>query len=341
MINPLANLYNTGSSNFPTKTTTPSNIPQMQAGSLPSSGEDPYLTKTAGAPPASPIFSGGNVPPPPTLPADPATPENDLYAKYRDPKTGEVMTPEEYAVYLGNKAPKGTGQIPNYAGDAMTKPGESSEDLIKRATALNNARNAIATGTADPYGVGSQSGIAYSPSELKAIESAYAGVYDPALNDVFARLRDRKSEEDKLTAREERVFATNESIRQWQATTGSKKSGGGGGSGSGDTKFTQTQINKGAGIAGMSINAFADLDDEVKNFYYNSPVSKALDLPMNEVFSDYYDQVSAGDFEAQEMVDLINSSNLSQIVKMHAISLIPVYKEDPDEGIDWFWKSKW
>lgn len=118
------------------------------------------------------------------------------YDKYKDPKTGEIMTPEQYAIYLGNKVPKGNGEITNYAGDALTNPDKTAEELTSTATDLNNSRNDIATGTTDPYKVGNQSGVAYSPTELKAIESAYAGVYDPALKDVFARL-DEKQAADK------------------------------------------------------------------------------------------------------------------------------------------------
>jgi len=67
---------------------------------------------------------------------------------------------------------------------------------------MNNTRNDIATGTTDPYKVGNQSGIAYSPQELKAIENAYAGIYDPAINDVFSRLKEREDEEKARQAQE-------------------------------------------------------------------------------------------------------------------------------------------
>ena len=148
----------------------------------------------------------------------------DIYAKYRDPKTGEVMSPEEYALYLGNKVPK---QIPGYAGDAVTNPNQSASELTSSATRLNNSRNDIATGTTDPYKVGNKSGIAYSPEQLKAIESAYAGIYDPALEDVFTRLREKKTEDDRIEARaasrEATTFSTDEAIRRYNATTGANK----------------------------------------------------------------------------------------------------------------------
>lgn len=133
------------------------------------------------------------------------------YDKYRDPKTGEIMTPEEYAIYLGNKIPKGNGEIANYAGDALTNPNQSAAELTERATNLNISRNDIATGTTDPYGVGNTSGIAYSPAELKAIESAYAGVYDPALNDVFARLKEKQAADaEEIAAKQEEAKVVRE-----------------------------------------------------------------------------------------------------------------------------------
>jgi len=151
------------------------------------------------------------------------TPEKDLYAKYRDPKTGEVMSPEEYAIYLGNKVPKG-GDVNTYAGDALTNPDQTSNELTSSATKLNNARNDIAVGETDPYKVANKSGIAYTPAQLKAIESAYAGVYDPALEDVFTRLREKKVEDDKAEARDLIKFKTNEDIRKYNATTAANKS---------------------------------------------------------------------------------------------------------------------
>jgi len=158
----------------------------------------------------APVFTGRattpQAPQAPVAPVAPAqtTPEpvaNNFYDKYKDPKTGEIMSPQEYAVYLGNKVPKGTGQISNYAGDAMTNPNQTSAELTGRATDLNNARNDIATGTTDPYGVASKSGIAYSPTQLKAIENAYAGIYDPVLNDVFSRLADKEATDKEALVR--------------------------------------------------------------------------------------------------------------------------------------------
>jgi hypothetical protein len=152
----------------------------------------------------SPVNPAYNVQvPPPAAPAptrQPAPapvqqPTVDYYAKYRDPKTGKVMTPQEWAVYLGNKVPKGGLDVQNYAAGAIANPDQTKEQLNRSAYGMNNARNDIATGTTDPYKAGNKSGIAYSPAELSAIEKAYAGIYDPALSDVFSKLDTKAKQE--------------------------------------------------------------------------------------------------------------------------------------------------
>jgi hypothetical protein len=87
------------------------------------------------------------------------------------------------------------GSIPNYAGNTATQAPQTESQLISTATDLNNQRNDIASGATDPYSVASKSGIAYSPSEMTAIEKAYAGIYDPALKDVQTKL-DAKQKQD-------------------------------------------------------------------------------------------------------------------------------------------------
>lgn len=119
------------------------------------------------------------------------------YSKYTDPTTGKVMSPQEYADFLAKRVTGGS--IPNYAGNALTQGPQTTAQLTSTATDLNNQANDIATGTTDPYKAASKSGIAYSPSELSAIEKAYAGIYDPALKDVFAKL-DAKQKQDQADA---------------------------------------------------------------------------------------------------------------------------------------------
>lgn len=271
----------------------------------------------------APIFAGAKAPVKPTG----VTPVAGVnYDKYRDPKTGEIMTPQQYAVYLGNKVPKGNGEITNYAGDAMMNPNESAADLTKRATNLNNSRNDIATGTTDPYGVGNKSGIAYSPAELRAIEKAYAGVYDPALNDVFARLKTKQEEDkaaaDRVAAREDRVFATNEAIRQWKATTGTK----GGSSGSTVDLFTDTQLNTAARNAGISTKAVRDMDPDLVNFFISPPKALGFNkksVPYPEALQSWITAVEDGKADAQEVKDLITDSSATPEVKTYYINMVP------------------
>lgn len=123
----------------------------------------------------------------------PQQPAGVDYSKYTDPVTGKVMSPQEYAEFMARRVTGGS--VPNYAGDSMTKGPQTTAQLTSTATDLNNQRNDIAVGATDPYKAASQSGIAYSPTELAAIEKAYAGIYDPAIKDVYAKL-DKKAKED-------------------------------------------------------------------------------------------------------------------------------------------------
>jgi len=334
--NPLANIFNSPLSFKTGGQTTPAFIGQpaveTKTQTLPYGGGTFNPSGGAEIKP-TPIFSGAAAAAPAVAPA---TEQVDLYEKYRDPKTGEIMTPEEYAIYLADRVPKGSGQIPNYAGDAMTNPDESQESLMNRARNLTNARNDIATGTEDPYGVGNKSGIAYSPAELRAIEKAYAGVYDPALNDVFARLEKKQKEEDAKAAREEIVFRTNEAIRQWRATTGTKSSGSGE-----KSLFTQSQLNDGASNAGLGIDAFKSLDNDIKNFYINPPMGLNDDekkVPMYSIFEEDLLAIANGDADPEEVISNINSSNLPAPVKHYFIDQVPDVPEKEKEG--WF-KRVW
>lgn len=160
---------------------------------------------------------------PPTKVAPPKTETPPATrSKYINPATGKYFTPEEYANYVATKIPIAS-DVPKYAGDAMTNPDVSTTDLTKTATNLNNARNDIATGTTDPYGVGNKSGVAYSPQELKAIEKAYAGIYDPALDDVFARLKVKKEAEAAAQKKQEALDNAKIDIDKYWATTGANK----------------------------------------------------------------------------------------------------------------------
>jgi hypothetical protein len=242
-------------------------------------------------------------------------------SKYIDPKTGQYFkTAADYGNYVATKIPV-SGDIPKYAGDAMTNPDQSATDLQATARDLNNTRNDIATGTTDPYNVGNKSGIAYSPTELKAIEKAYAGIYDPALNDVFARLKDKQTADAAKAKREDEIFQTNESIRQWKATTGSK------GGGNSDL-FTQTQLNNGARNAGMTIDGFSKLDEDLQNYFIQPPTAKDDITGQTKTIDSFFKEdiaaVKKGDKKTADVAADIAASTLPESVKHYYIDQLPL-----------------
>ncbi len=154
---------------------------------------------------SSPVVAQPTKPVAPAAPAtvvpqagvpSPTQPAGVNYDKYRNPVTGAIMSPGEYADYVAQRVTGGS--VPNYAGNSLTQGPQTSQQLESTAADLNNQRNDIATGATDPYNVASKSGVAYSPTELNAIEKAYAGIYDPALKDVFSKLD--KKQKDEATA---------------------------------------------------------------------------------------------------------------------------------------------
>lgn len=147
-----------------------------------------------------------------------------------NPATGGFYTPDEIAANLARTAPGASnGDIPKFAGDSLTQGPQTTEQLQQTASGLNNARNDIAVGEKDPYKIGSESGVAYTPAELKAIESAYSGVYDPAINSALSKL-DQKQKSDQ----EEREFQHDmkKMETQFQYDKALKAIGTGGGTGS-------------------------------------------------------------------------------------------------------------
>jgi len=136
--------------------------------------------------PSAPIVSNPQSAPSsvPQIPAEWLKPGGGLY-------TAQEVVANMEANKLKSQVPAG-GAVPQYAGDALANPNQTIEEMNRSAYGLNNARNDIATGTTDPYKAASQSGIAYSPSELIAIEKAYAGIYDPALSDVFTKIKEKQ-----------------------------------------------------------------------------------------------------------------------------------------------------
>lgn len=312
-----------------------------------------YKTSTAQAlfktPQAGPVAPVAPVAPVgPTKPAvtkgqvEPKLGANEYRSKFIDPNTGEYYDPAAYAdMVMSSASGRGTGQVPQAAGDLLSKPGMSEGELKQNAYGLNNARNDIATGTVDPYKIASQSGIDYTPEQLAAIEKAYAGVYDPALTDVFTKL-EAKQKADEAAAKakadkEEIIFRTNESIRQWKATTGSK------GGGTGEDLFTRTQLNNGAANAGMEITKFDQLDNDLKNFYINPPMELNTETnkmqPMYETFENLIAGVKAGAFDVQEATDEIMNSSLPDAVKHYFIDQLPLPQEEKEGFFARIWKA--
>lgn len=112
---------------------------------------------------------------------------------------GTFYTPDEIAGNIGNTLQKahGAGDISKLSGDQFGGDTKTADQLAADARGINNARNDIAVGENDPYKVASASGIAYTPQELAAIEKAYSGVYDPAINSAMAKV-DAKQKADAL-----------------------------------------------------------------------------------------------------------------------------------------------
>lgn len=114
---------------------------------------------------------------------------------------GSIKTPDQIAADVGGalKSAHGNGDIGTLSLDQFGGDGKSAEQLAADARRIGNARNDIAVGETDPYKVASQSGIAYTPEELNAIEKAYAGVYDPALDTAMAKVQAKQDSDAAAT----------------------------------------------------------------------------------------------------------------------------------------------
>jgi len=291
--------------------------------------------------PQAPMFQGGAPAQEPSY--APQTPK-----KYINPATGERYTPEEYANSVFKSIPKsGNGDVGQYAGDAVSNSGESSESLMNNARQMNNSRNDIATGTTDPYDITEGGDVVYSPAERKAIQNAYAGIYDPALNDVFARLKTKEEETkaendraekalDREYDREDKIFSTNEAIRKWRATTGVK------GEGSTADVFSQTQLNKGASAAQMSIEEFKTLDEDLANYFVNPPTrtdefgdSFTVESSMAEARL----EIENGEATTEEIALEISEGTLPPSVKTYLISQLPATPKQKEGWLSKVWGS--
>lgn len=145
---------------------------------------------TGGGQSSGALFGGNTPPPAPTTPAS-TVPPQWMRAD------GTMKTPEEIAAEVAGtlKGSQGNADIGTLAGNQFGGGGKSAVDLAAEASQINNVRNDIAVGENDPYKVASQSGIAYTPQELQAIEKAYAGIYDPAITTALAKVEQKQAED--------------------------------------------------------------------------------------------------------------------------------------------------
>ncbi len=158
------------------------------------------MTPAAPAPvPQNPVFAG-SAPAGSAAPAAPVAPggPSNIPPQWIKPGGG-FYTPDEVAANIANAIPQtgATGDVPNLAGNEFSGTEKTAEQMRAEATLLNNARNDIAVGEKDPFGAAAKSGVAYSPSELAAIEKAYAGVYDPAIATAFSKMEQKRIEEER------------------------------------------------------------------------------------------------------------------------------------------------
>lgn len=154
----------------------------------------PVAPATPGVPAAGvgPVFAGSNSPAAPApAPAASSVPRAWLKAD------GTIKTPEEIAADVGTtiKTSMAGPDVGKLALEQFGGNNKSAVELEADARRIGNTRNDIATGETDPYKVASQSGIAYTAQELAAIEKAYAGVYDPALDTALAKVNAKKDED--------------------------------------------------------------------------------------------------------------------------------------------------
>lgn len=183
-----------GGGSYQSPTPNMSTTPNMSMAPAPVLGPvKPPVTPPATTPSTKKIFTGS------TPAVDTQTPPEQLdYSKYTNPATGKPYTPQEYAEVVANRVT--APSIPKYAGDVLTQGPQTEEQLAAKARELNNERNDIAVGEKDPYKVASESGLQLTPAQLSAVESAYKGVYTPALEDVFAAIsKKQKSDESAAT----------------------------------------------------------------------------------------------------------------------------------------------
>lgn len=139
-------------------------------------------------------------------PQQQGAPQGEDMTPYMRPD-GSLMTPEEYVEKVKGEMQSrmGQGDIGTYAAGQFNDAEKTEEQLALEARQLGNARGDLASGEKDPWGIASESGVAYSPEELKAIENAAAGIYDPALTSAIGKLEAKKKADEREFERQLRA----------------------------------------------------------------------------------------------------------------------------------------
>lgn len=173
---------------LPTAQPAPITLPPgspLSALARPAPSTTPLFTPPAAGPSTAPVGPQG---------ATGAAPPSQVPLQYLN-ADGSFKTPDQVAHDIGGAlaSAHGNGDIGTLALDQFGGGDKSAVQLEADARRIGNTRNDIAVGQTDPYKVASESGIAYTPAELKAIESAYAGIYDPALDTALAKVTDKQA----------------------------------------------------------------------------------------------------------------------------------------------------
>jgi len=135
------------------------------------------------------VFQGAT----PTATA-PTTPASAVDPKWMN-ADGSFKTPDQIAEEVGGalRSSQEVGDVGALTLEQFGSENKSAEELQADAQRIGNTRNDIAVGEIDPYKIASESGIAYSAAEMKAIENAYAGIYDPALDSALSKLESKQA----------------------------------------------------------------------------------------------------------------------------------------------------
>lgn len=240
---------------------------------IPASPPAPAAPVAAQTPaPATPIFSA------PATGATGASGSSPVNPQYLN-ADGSFKTPAQIASDVGAslKAAHGNADVGTLAAQQFSAG--TSVDPTVQAREITNTRNDIATGNTDPYGVGGSSGIAYTPAELNAIESAYAGIYDPALDTAMAKVTAKQAADKDASdqaAQLAQIQAQGDQTRQTQASAPYTLS-------ATDTRYdgNGNPIATGSGATGASSTYVAG-QDPVADAYvkgFQSGQYKASDIP--------------------------------------------------------------